>query len=85
MKISKKNIKADEFIDETLETVDEAPVTELEVIEEAPTAAPCYSDCIEHIHQAIDCLAVCANETGDSKAKEAIANLSVVLLDLQSE
>lgn len=47
----------------------------------APDTTCSYDDCIEHIHQAIDCLAECAQD--DPLAKESIANLSVVLLDLQ--
>ena len=85
MKISKRAIKADEILDETLEVVDDVPVVE-EIIEEDPATSlqePCAFDvCIDYIHQAIDCLADCA-QAGDEKAKEAIANLSVVLLDLQ--
>jgi len=42
-----------------------------------------YSCCIENIQSAIDCL--CQFGPEDEKAKEAVANLSVVLLDLKSE
>ena len=85
MRITKKPINADNIVDDALVDVAvdapvDAPVDEL--VEVAP-AVPCYDACIEHIHQAIDCLAECANTTNDAKAKEAIANLSVVLLDLQ--
>lgn len=86
MRITKKPINADNIVDDALvdvavdAPVEVAPVDEL--VEVAP-AVPCYDACIEHIHQAIDCLAECANTTNDAKAKEAIANLSVVLLDLQ--
>lgn len=67
MKINKKTIKSAE----TLDNLD--PVL-------APNTCP-YDECITHIHEAIDCLAGCAQD--NPIAKEAIANLSVVLLDLQ--
>lgn len=41
-----------------------------------------YSAACEHIHAAINSLADCAKE--DQHAREAIANLSVVLLDLKA-
>lgn len=40
-----------------------------------------YAACIEHIRQAIDCLADCAKD--DPLARDAIADLSVVLFELQ--
>lgn len=40
-----------------------------------------YDECIQFIRSAIDCLGV--NAKNDDKAKEAIANLSVILFDLQ--
>ena len=46
-----------------------------------PADPKCAS--IEHIKQAIECLAAVADT--DVVAKESIANLAVVLLDLQSE
>ena len=85
MKITKRPIKADEFIDETLVPVDEV-VDDIggvpEDIAEEATICP-YNECIEYIHQAIDCLAACEGVKDDPVAKEAIANLSVVLLSLQ--
>lgn len=42
-----------------------------------------YSGCIDCIQSAINCLCECGSD--DEKAKEAVANLSVVLLDLKSE
>lgn len=67
MNIKRKSIKANE---------------ELEVLEELIPESTCsYEECINHIHEAIDCLAECAKD--DPIAKESIANLSVVLLDLQ--
>lgn len=85
MRITKKPINADNIVDDVLVDVAEViPVDETseEGVDVEPVV-PCYDACIEHIHQAIDCLAECANTTNDTKAKEAIANLSVVLLDLQ--
>ena len=79
MRIQKKSIKADAFIDETLTTIPEAAVEEVPLLDEPN----CYDSCIEYIHQAIDCLATCASTKDDPTAKEAIANLSVILLDLQ--
>lgn len=80
MKIEKnKVVKSAENIDE-LDPVlapEEALLDEADIVEE--TCA--YDQCIDYIHQAIDCLVPCANE--DPVAKESIANLSVVLLDLQ--
>lgn len=81
MKIEKRKIKASA---EQLDTLDpvlapEGPVIEEELVEEVPVCS--YEECIQHIHDAIDCLATCAKE--DPIAKESIANLSVVLLDLQ--
>ena len=67
MKINKKPIKSAETLD------DLDPVL-------APSTCS-YDECISHIHEAIDCLATCAQD--NPVAKEAIANLSVVLLDLQ--
>lgn len=40
-----------------------------------------YAACIEHIREAIDCLADCAKD--DPLARDAIADLSVVLFELQ--
>lgn len=76
MKISKKVINATEYVQPTTDA------DTIDIVEDAQSA--CYDDCISHIHQAIDCLAACANNADDTKAKEAIANLSVVLLDLQN-
>lgn len=42
-----------------------------------------YSDAIEYINSAISSLSVIAKD--DKLAKESIANLSVVLLDLRTE
>lgn len=39
-----------------------------------------FDECRKHIYKAIDCLAVSAGD--DPRAKEAIANLSVVLMEL---
>ncbi len=59
-----------------------APEDELEAeVFEEETSVCSYDECIDLIHQAIDCLVPCAND--DPIAKESIANLSVVLLDLQ--
>lgn len=41
------------------------------------------SDAKSYINQAINSLGAYARRTGDAKAKEAIANLGVILLDLQ--
>ena len=41
------------------------------------------NDAKSHINSAIKCLGGYARRTGDAKAKEAIANLGVILLDLQ--
>lgn len=82
MRIQKnKSVKSAEEL-ENLEPI-LAPEGEFEeeFIEE-PEAPVCpYGECIDFIHAAIDCLATCAKD--DPIAKESIANLSVVLLDLQ--
>ena len=41
----------------------------------------CYEECCNYIHSAIDALCDCAQN--DPKAQEAIANLSIVLFNLQ--
>jgi len=74
MNITKRSIKSAE----ELENLDPVLAPE-EMVEEAPVCT--YDECIQHIHEAIDCLAACAKD--DPIAKESIANLSVVLLDLQ--
>lgn len=40
-----------------------------------------YDECIDHIRSAISCLGLIAKD--DQVAKDAIANLSVILFDLQ--
>lgn len=42
-----------------------------------------HEDAIKYIKKAIDVLGAHARRTQDAKSKEAIANLSVILLDLQ--
>lgn len=54
---------------------------ETAVVEE--TATSTYGGCVDQLNAAIDCL-VDAAEAGDEKAQEAIANISVVILDLIS-
>ena len=45
-----------------------------------------YNDAIRHIHAAIDVLGSSISKTTDNTAtKEAIANLSVILFDLQQK
>lgn len=51
---------------------------EAEAVEELD---PEYAECIDYIKSAINCL--CPKAKQSIVAKEAIANLSVVLLDLQ--
>lgn len=41
-----------------------------------------YDSALKHIYEAIDCLGITASE--DTVAKDAIANLGVVALDLNS-
>ena len=43
-----------------------------------------YADAISYIQSAIESLGAVVRRSGDDRAKEAIANLSVVLLDLKS-
>ena len=43
-----------------------------------------YTDAISYIQSAIESLGAVVRRSGDARAKEAIANLSVVLLDLKS-
>lgn len=43
-----------------------------------------YEDAKKYINQAIKSLGAYARRTKDEKAKEAIANLSVILLDLNA-
>ena len=43
-----------------------------------------YEDACNFVKQAIDSLGAFARRTGDSFAKDCIANLSVVLLDMKS-
>mgnify|MGYP003308498277 CR=1 FL=1 len=57
------------------------PVVESDVTEELNTML--YDDVISAVKTAIDRLGAIARRTGDVKAKEAIANLSVVLFELQ--
>ena len=80
MKISKKkSVKASEFIDQPLAN----PCAEGEcvVIEEQPACK--YQCAIDLISSAIECLAEVAKD--DPIAKDSIANLGVVMLDLKSE
>lgn len=83
MRIKKNRVvKASEEFEE-LDVMEPGLESELEP-EAGPEVEPevCpYGECIDYIHQAIDCLATCAKD--DPIAKESIANLSVVLLDLQ--
>ena len=43
-----------------------------------------FSDSIEYVKKAIDSLGAYARRSNDTFAKETIANLSVVLMDLKS-
>lgn len=79
MNITKRSIKSAEELENLEPVLGPDEMVEEEFVEEAPVCS--YDECIQHIHEAIDCLAVCAKD--DPIAKESIANLSVVLLDLQ--
>lgn len=57
-----------------------APVVQ-EVSQPVEAAKSDYSESIDYIKSAIDCL--CPHAKDSVVAKEAIANLSVILLDLQ--
>lgn len=56
---------------------------------EVDTNSMVYDDAIVHIKEAIDSLALESakhkNDESTTKAREAIANLSVILLDLKTE
>lgn len=75
MKISKKSIKADTAIVNVDDVISPEPET-------STCAETCckYTGAIEHIKSAIDALGEVAAD--DELAKESIANLSVILLDL---
>lgn len=57
-------------------------VDEVLASSEGAASQSAYNEAIHHIHEAISCLGSVAK--ADSLAKESIANLSVVLLDLQN-
>lgn len=86
MRIKKnKIVKSSEQIDELDPVL--APQSDVELddseaasLDEGDEDYCDYEECVEYIYKAIDCLARCANK--DPLAKESIANLSVVLLDL---
>ena len=71
---SKKEVKAGEVI---------APVSQLVVQPEvaAPCCETCYADAEMYIRNAINALSACAKD--DQVARDSIANLGVVLLDLK--
>lgn len=50
--------------------------------DEAFVSTDCYTGACSHIQEAINILCACAVE--DPKAQEALANLSVILFDLQA-
>lgn len=80
MKISKKTVAA------STELVEEGAVPSIETpaaSAESELDAMVLKDAKSYINSAIKSLGAYARRTGDPKAKEAIANLGVVLLDLQ--
>jgi len=81
MKITKKAVASSE------EVLAQPDVVEPVVVENASAEAELndmvLKDAKVHINSAIKCLGGYARRTGDPKAKEAIANLGVILLDLQ--
>ena len=70
MKIAKKSIKAEE----------KNPIRSEET---KPVDRPEYVTCMRHIKAAIDILGPSAKS--DARARDTIANLGVVLLDLRSK
>lgn len=81
MKVAKKNqaVKADAAVD--------TPVVETENVnptEEQELNDMVLKDADGYIRSAISSLSGLYRRTGDAKYKEAIANLSVILLDLKS-
>ena len=87
MKIKKKKVQAADLLpDGTVVEVAEIPEVAEVIVAEEPAADNCCESCkqaICHVQSAIECLAECA-KNGDQVARENIANLSVVLLDLKS-
>lgn len=85
MKISKKITAAAEPVVEPVEEViQDEPIN---VIDEGVTkelAESTLNDAKTHVHSAIKSLGAYVKYSKDPKGKEAIANLSVVLLDMQS-
>lgn len=76
MKIAKKPILCNTTPVEKPDATEELNVTE-------ELNAMLYDDVISAVKTAIARLGAIARRTGDVKAKEAIANLSVVLFELQ--
>ena len=84
---SSEDVKADEVIEEIIEPVDDLAILEEPIIEPELAIPTRIDDACEHVQSAIDLLAeeinsdipVCDVEL----AKEAIANLSVVILEIK--
>lgn len=81
MKITKKAVAASEAVIAQPNVVE--PTVAEDTVAESELNAMVLKDAKIHINSAIKCLGGYARRTGDSKAKEAIANLGVILLDLQ--
>lgn len=58
------------------------PETSEEIDTEVDECNDAFCACKDHVQQAIECLGDLATN-GDERAKEAIANLSIVYFDLQ--
>lgn len=81
MKISKsKKVKSSEEIDDKV-NVDEPIVEDEDLCDELGIACSKHSEAKELIHQAIDVLASTAAK-GDTVARDALADLSVVFFEL---
>lgn len=86
MKITKK-ITAAEAVEEVVEQVVETPEGAVAAEPSAELTSMVFDDAKSYIHSAIKSLSAFARRAEDpaekAKAKEAIANLGVVLLSLQ--